>query len=98
MMWEKRVLPLLEHQDVRLAKLPLPDAPLEKARHQGVLQAPEDEELLMKVYVGWRLGEAGGIWFVWRHYEAPMPLPTPRACESLSLPALRLPPLPNFVD
>lgn len=52
MMWKKRVLLLLEHQDVRLAKLPLPDAPLEMARHQGVLQAPEDEELLMKVYVG----------------------------------------------
>lgn len=54
----------------------------------------------MQVYVGWRLGEAGDIWFVWRHYEAPMPLPTPRArdCESLSLPALRLPPFSNFVD
>lgn len=52
MMREKQVLPLLEHQDVRLAKLPLPDAPREKARHQGVLQAPEDEELPMKVYVG----------------------------------------------
>lgn len=52
MMWKKRVLLLLEHQDVHLAKLPLPNAPLEMARHQGVLQAPEDEELLMKVYVG----------------------------------------------
>lgn len=99
-MWKKWVLPPVAPQDVHLAELPLPDATLEMAVHQGVRQAPEDEQLLMQVYVGWRLGEAGDIWFVWQHYEAPMPLPTPRArdCESLSLPALRLAPFSNFVD
>lgn len=99
-MWKKWVLPPVARQDVHLAELPLPDATLEMAVHQGVRQAPEDEQLLMQVYVGWRLGEAGDIWFVWQHYEAPMPLPTPRArdCESLSLPALRLAPFSNFVD
>lgn len=73
---------VLAPQDVHLAQLPLPDAPLERAAHPGARRAPEDGLLLMQMYVGWRLGEAGGTWFDWRRYEAPMPLPTPRACES----------------